>query len=138
MFPAPAGDCCLHVLEVPLQGHATLGAAAAGGGFRGSSQGLLRPLPSSPRPGDVRMGVASSGSPSGQLPEHTDHGGIPEDLVAAVAAAAIGQGFCPMQAGIGELPFPKLIADLQPAGCEVLVGVLGLHPQQLPEPRGIE
>ena len=43
-----------------------------------------------------------------------------------------------MQAGIGELPFPTLIADLQPAGCEVLVRVLGLHPQQLPESRGIE
>ena len=43
-----------------------------------------------------------------------------------------------MQAGIGELPFPTLIADLQPAGFEVLVRVLGFHPLQLPEPRGIE
>ena len=84
------------------------------------------------------MVVASSGSPSGQLPEKGNHGGIPEDLVTAVAAAAIGQGFCPKQASIGELPFPTPIADLQPARCEVLVRVFGFHPQQLPEPRGIE
>jgi hypothetical protein len=43
-----------------------------------------------------------------------------------------------MQAGIGEFPFPTLIADLQLAGCEMLVRVLGFHPQQLPEPCGIQ
>jgi len=37
-----------------------------------------------------------------------------------MTAAAIGQSLCPLQSGIGELPLPPRVADLQPADCEVL------------------
>ena len=84
------------------------------------------------------MGVAWSGYPSAQLPHHIDNGRVPEDLVAAMAAAAVGQSLGPLQSGIGELPFPPRLADQQPARFEVLIRVLGLHAHQLAETRGVE
>ena len=84
MPAVPASDGGLHVLQVPLQRPPALGAApaavvltrseqppaaVAGGGLRGSSPGLHRPLPSSPRPGDVRMRVMRSAAKGTQTEE---------------------------------------------------------------------
>lgn len=61
------------------------------------------------------MGELSLGLPSGQLPDDIEDGGVPEDLVAAVAAAAVGQGFSPLLPALGEFPLIAGIAVLQPA-----------------------